>query len=192
VLLILACLTGTKTAIGMKSAEGGGEYMQFVNSEGPRPVECSGPVENWLTDVLVAMQETIRWKLRDSVISYEEKKRDEWVFDNAAQVTLVATQIWWATEVGIAFGKLEEGFETAMKDYYKVQVNNLNDLITRLQGKLTKGHRIMLQVGCTQTHLSPPLPPHTHTHLYTTTTTARTQHLFSHASPSRVATIAHN
>jgi dynein heavy chain len=38
---------------------------------------------------------------------YEEKKRDEWVFDNAAQVTLVGTQVWWATEVGIAFGKLE-------------------------------------------------------------------------------------
>ena len=59
------------------------------------------------------------------------------------------TQVWWATEVGIAFGKLEEGFETAMKDYYKVQVNNLNDLITRLQGKLTKGHRVMLQTVCT-------------------------------------------
>jgi hypothetical protein len=42
------------------------------------------------------------------------------VFDNAAQVTLVGTQVWWATEVGIAFGKLEEGFETAMKVYYKV------------------------------------------------------------------------
>ena len=38
------------------------------------------------------------------------------------QVALCGTQIWWSTEVGIAFGRLEEGYENALKDYYKKQV----------------------------------------------------------------------
>jgi len=139
----------TKFATAMKSPDGGGEVVPFINDKGPYECECVGPVEVWLMSVLETMQETIRWCIRDAVLSYEEKARDKWVFDNAAQVTLVTTQIWWATEVGIAFGKLEEGFETAMKDYYKIQVNNLNDLITHLQGKLTKAHRVMLQTTCT-------------------------------------------
>lgn len=39
------------------------------------------------------------------------------------QVSLCGTQIWWSTEVGIAFGRLEEGYENALKDYYKKQVH---------------------------------------------------------------------
>lgn len=39
-----------------------------------------------------------------------------------SQVSLCGTQIWWSTEVGIAFGRLEEGYENALKDYYKKQV----------------------------------------------------------------------
>lgn len=30
--------------------------------------------------------------------------------------------MWWATDVGIAFKRVEEGFETALKDYNKKQV----------------------------------------------------------------------
>lgn len=30
--------------------------------------------------------------------------------------------MWWATDVGIAFERVEEGFETALKDYNKKQV----------------------------------------------------------------------
>ena len=38
------------------------------------------------------------------------------------QVALCGTQIWWTTEVGIAFSRLEEGYENAMKEYNKKQV----------------------------------------------------------------------
>ena len=30
--------------------------------------------------------------------------------------------MWWTTEVGIAFSRLEEGYENAMKEYNKKQV----------------------------------------------------------------------
>lgn len=39
-----------------------------------------------------------------------------------SQVGLTGSQVWWATDVGIAFERVEEGFETALKDYNKKQV----------------------------------------------------------------------
>uniref|UniRef100_A0A8C9JNR1 Dynein axonemal heavy chain 17 n=1 Tax=Panthera tigris altaica TaxID=74533 RepID=A0A8C9JNR1_PANTA len=38
------------------------------------------------------------------------------------QIALTCTQIWWATEVGLAFARLEEGYENAIKDYNKKQL----------------------------------------------------------------------
>lgn len=38
------------------------------------------------------------------------------------QVALTCTQIWWTTEVGVAFSRLEEGYENALKEYNKKQV----------------------------------------------------------------------
>lgn len=38
------------------------------------------------------------------------------------QVGLTGSQVWWATDVGIAFERVEEGFETALKEYNKKQV----------------------------------------------------------------------
>ena len=38
------------------------------------------------------------------------------------QIALSCTQIWWTTEVGLAFARLEEGYENAIKDYNKKQV----------------------------------------------------------------------
>lgn len=74
--------------------------------------------------VLDAMRATIHHELSESVLAYEEKPRDQWLFDFPAQVALCGVQIWWATEVNIAFGRLEEGYENALKDYSKKQVSN--------------------------------------------------------------------
>lgn len=70
-----------------------------------------------------AMRSTVRHELSEAVVSYEEKPRDQWLFDFPAQVALCGTQIWWTTEVVLAFGRLEEGYENALKDYYKKQVS---------------------------------------------------------------------
>lgn len=69
------------------------------------------------------MQNTIRHQLIEAVTTYEEKPRDVWLFDFPAQMALCGTQIWWTTEVNIAFGRLEEGYENGLKDYNKKQVN---------------------------------------------------------------------
>ena len=39
--------------------------------------------------------------MTDAVKAYEEKPRDQWLFDYPAQVSLCGTQIWWTSEVVI-------------------------------------------------------------------------------------------
>lgn len=79
-------------------------------------------VEAWLMRLLNSMCSTIMYEMCESVSSYEEKPRDQWLFDFPAQVALCGTQIWWTTEVNISFARLEEGYENALKDYSKKQV----------------------------------------------------------------------
>ena len=80
------------------------------------------------------MKETVCHEMSEAVITYEEKPRDQWLFDFPAQVALCGTQIWWTTEVNISFGRLEEGYENALKDYSRKQVCvviSVNDLSVR-------------------------------------------------------------
>ncbi|XP_045020774.1 dynein axonemal heavy chain 9 isoform X3 [Bubalus bubalis] len=132
----------TKTSLGMYSKEG--EYVAFSE-----PCDCSGQVEIWLNHVLVRMKATVRHEVTEGVTAYEEKPREQWLFDYPAQVALTCTQIWWTTEVGMAFARLEEGYENAMKDYYKKQVAQLKTLITMLIGQLSKGDRQKIMTICT-------------------------------------------
>ncbi|XP_003791133.1 dynein heavy chain 9, axonemal [Otolemur garnettii] len=132
----------TKTSLGMYSKEG--EYVAFS-----KPCDCSGQVETWLNHVLAHMKATVRCKMTEGVAAYEEKLREQWLFDYPAQVALTCSQIWWTTEVGIAFARLEEGYENALKDYYKKQVAQLKTLITMLIGQLSKGDRQKIMTICT-------------------------------------------
>uniref|UniRef100_A0A4X1SMC7 Dynein axonemal heavy chain 9 n=1 Tax=Sus scrofa TaxID=9823 RepID=A0A4X1SMC7_PIG len=131
----------TKISLGMYSKEG--EYVAFSE-----PCDCSGQVEIWLNHVLAHMKATVRHEMTEGVTAYEEKPR-QWLFDYPAQVALTCTQIWWTTEVGMAFARLEEGYENAMKDYYKKQVAQLKTLITLLLGQLCKGDRQKVMTICT-------------------------------------------
>ncbi|XP_061247082.1 dynein axonemal heavy chain 9 isoform X2 [Bos javanicus] len=132
----------TKTSLGMYSKEG--EYVAFSE-----PCDCSGQVEIWLNHVLAHMKATVRHEMTEGITAYEEKPREQWLFDYPAQVALTCTQIWWTTEVGMAFARLEEGYENAMKDYYKKQVAQLKTLITMLIGQLSKGDRQKIMTICT-------------------------------------------
>jgi len=57
-----------------------------------------------------------------AVVTYEQKPREVWIFEPGAQVALCSVQIWWTVDVNIAFLKLEEGYENALKDFNKKQV----------------------------------------------------------------------
>ncbi|KAM6297516.1 dynein axonemal heavy chain 9 [Aegotheles albertisi] len=132
----------TKIGLGMYSREE--EYVCFSE-----PCDCSGQVEVWLNHVLDSMRATVRDEMTEAVVAYEEKPREQWLFDYPAQVALSCTQIWWTTEVGIAFARVEEGYENAMKEYHKKQVTQLNTLVTMLVGQLSKGDRQKIMTICT-------------------------------------------
>ncbi|KAL3288579.1 hypothetical protein HHI36_003018 [Cryptolaemus montrouzieri] len=63
--------------------------------------------------------------------------------------SFAGTQIWWTTEVNLAFARLEEGYENALKDYQKKQIGQLNSLINLLLGDLTAGDRQKIMTVCT-------------------------------------------
>ncbi|XP_065503599.1 dynein axonemal heavy chain 9 [Caloenas nicobarica] len=132
----------TRVGLGMYSREE--EYVSFSE-----PCDCSGQVEVWLSHVLDSMRATVRDEMTEAVMAYEEKPREQWLFDYPAQVALCCTQIWWTTEVGIAFARVEEGYENAMKEYHKKQVTQLNTLVTMLTGQLSKGDRQKIMSICT-------------------------------------------
>uniref|UniRef100_A0A2K5MWZ2 Dynein axonemal heavy chain 17 n=1 Tax=Cercocebus atys TaxID=9531 RepID=A0A2K5MWZ2_CERAT len=103
----------------------------------------------WLNRVLDRMCSTLRHEIPEAVVTYEEKPREQWILDYSAQVALTCTQIWWTTEVGLAFARLEEGYENAIKDYNKKQISQLNALITLLIGNLNAGDRMKIMTICT-------------------------------------------
>jgi dynein heavy chain len=80
-------------------------------------------IEVWLNRLLETMRATVRHTLGKAVHAYDERPREHWVFDFPAQVALTGTQIWWTAEVSAAFSKLEEGYDNALKDYYKKHVS---------------------------------------------------------------------
>lgn len=49
----------------------------------------------------------------------------------------------------MAFARLEEGYDSAMKEYYKKQVSQLNTLISMLIGQLAPGDRQKVMTICT-------------------------------------------
>eukprot|EP00058_Branchiostoma_floridae_P010281 XP_002595769.1 hypothetical protein BRAFLDRAFT_200305 [Branchiostoma floridae] len=132
----------TKTATGMYSKEG--EYCDF-----DQPVELDGQVEIWLNKLLDRVRATVRQQHTEGVVTFEEKPRDQWLFEYPAQCALNCSQIWWSTEVNIAFARLEEGYENALKDYNKKQITMLNTLIGMLIGQLTSGDRQKIMTICT-------------------------------------------
>lgn len=132
-----------RNALGMISKEND-EYVNFEDG-----CDCSGKVEVWLNRVTETMRKILLKLFEDAVKAYVEKARDVWVYDWPAQPALCTTQIWWTTEVNIAFGFLEEGYENALKDYQKKQISQLNALIVLLLGNLTPGDRQKIMTICT-------------------------------------------
>lgn len=71
------------------------------------------------------------------------------IFTMLLQVALTCTQIWWASDIDIAFARMEEGYDNALKEYYRKQVSQLNVLISMLIGQLAPGDRQKIMTICT-------------------------------------------
>ncbi|VDK33899.1 unnamed protein product [Taenia asiatica] len=134
--------SNAKTAISMKAKDG--EVVRLSR-------ECSldGKVEVWLNRLLEEMRATLLYNLHQCVSNFEEKLREQWIFDYPAQVSLAGCQIGWVAEVNLNFAQLEEGYENAMKFFNKKQITQLNALITLLVGELSPQERQKVMTICT-------------------------------------------
>eukprot|EP00792_Barthelona_sp_PAP020_P009043 TRINITY_DN3265_c0_g6_i1.p1 TRINITY_DN3265_c0_g6~~TRINITY_DN3265_c0_g6_i1.p1 ORF type:complete len:3839 (+),score=1299.73 TRINITY_DN3265_c0_g6_i1:669-11519(+) len=128
-------------AFGMNSKEG--EYVEFT-----KHFEVKGAVENYLNDLIDMMRLTLKNILAEAVNTYDSDRRLQWIKEYPAQIVLVASQIWWTTEVNYSFEKLLEGKETALIDYNKQQKQQILDLIGFIRGKLTKLERKLVMTLC--------------------------------------------
>lgn len=99
--------------------------------------------------LLEQMQTTLHSLLDKAVHRYEEKPREQWIFNWPAQTALCGTQIWWSNEMNLAFEGLEEGYENSLKEYQKKQIAQLNSLIMLLLGDLSAGDRQKIMTICT-------------------------------------------
>ena len=63
--------------------------MDFDN-----PCECVGPVESWLNKLMDIMRSTVREQMTEGVVTYEEKPREQWIFDYPAQVVLMRCDVF--------------------------------------------------------------------------------------------------
>nr|XP_019948992.1 PREDICTED: dynein heavy chain 11, axonemal [Paralichthys olivaceus] len=131
-----------KLAVGMYSKER--EHVPFQTE-----CCCYGPVEAWLACLEESMKECVRGHLSEAVSTYEDKLRDQWILDFPAQVALTGSQIWWSNDMELVFKRLEEGFESALKDCNKKQISQLNSLISMLLGELSPGDRQKIMTICT-------------------------------------------
>ena len=105
---------------------------------------CDGAVEEWLNGCILAMQTTIKHHILEANLSYIEKPRTEWIYQHPCQAIIVASRIWFTTEVHQAFSLLEEGSDSAMKDTLKQQYSQLDGLIREVQGDRLATDRKML------------------------------------------------
>lgn len=69
----------SKNALVMFSKDG--ERVQLAYT-----CDCDGQVEVWLNRLLDVMVESVRKEFTEAVVAYEEKPRDQWLFDFPAQV----------------------------------------------------------------------------------------------------------
>ena len=133
----------TKTATGMYSKEGD-EYVAFQE-----PLDCVGPVEDWLGRLVSTMRSTLMDILSKAKFTADhweiEKPRHRWLFDYPAQLALTASQIQWTEEVNSQFDAFADGNEQAMKEYAsKVLAMRLEQLIQLVLGDLTHCDRVKI------------------------------------------------
>lgn len=95
--------TPTKYAIGMYSGEK--EYVVF-----DAPCHCDGPVEVWLQNVVDSMRQALRVEFRASIVSYDEKPRTKWLFDQSAQNTIMVSRVFYTQEMNEAFEQARDRF----------------------------------------------------------------------------------
>lgn len=117
-----------------------GEIVEF-----PASYLIRGPVEMWLHKLVLVMQDALKLQLEAAIESAAnwdvDNPREQWLFNYAAQVVVLAAQVYWTEEVEGALEDMETGSEDAMKKYYSVCARRLSALIAKVLGSMGRAIR---------------------------------------------------
>ncbi|XP_026819508.1 dynein heavy chain 2, axonemal-like [Rhopalosiphum maidis] len=129
-----------KYAIGMYSADG--EYIPFISN-----VECSGPVEYWLSTVESVMRNTLKNKLKFVLEALKKnlKTRDQWILNWPGQLCITASQIHWTAQCTVALLQSKHaGVSKPLKQLRKKQKKMLLRFSDAIRGDLAKIDRLKI------------------------------------------------
>lgn len=104
-----------------------------------------GRVENWMNQVLEEMRATNRYITKKGIFVYgrhREYARVEWILLFLGMVCLAANQVWWTAEVEEVFAKVTAGNKRAMKEFLVQQNRQIDDLVMKVRGDLTRNDRL--------------------------------------------------
>ncbi|CCW66761.1 unnamed protein product [Phytomonas sp. Hart1] len=116
-----------------------GEKVTLVDS-----FACVGEVEIWLEGIVQCMKSSVRHHIKEANASYIEKPRNEWIYQYPCQAVIVASRIWFTTEVHQAFTRIEEGNDMGLKELLKSQKIQLDSLIKEVLLDRSSNDRKML------------------------------------------------
>lgn len=104
-----------------------------------------GKVENYLQQVIDTMRSSLRDTGVQSLARLYKDGKAKWLQADPAQTTLLINMMVWTKDVEAAFIKSQSNPQ-AMKDAHLTQIDLLSDLITMVQGDLSKPMR--QKIGC--------------------------------------------
>jgi dynein heavy chain len=126
-------------AVGMHTNVGV-EYVEFSHD-----LKLMGKVENYLQEVINTMRVSLRDVAAASLKRLAEHGKAKWLTMDPAQTTLLINMLTWTKDVETAF-HAQKADPQAMDKAHKRQVQLLSDLITMVQGDLSKPMR--QKIGC--------------------------------------------
>jgi len=137
------------------------EFIAGVGSEVcafEPPIQLEGKVEIYMQTILDAQKLSIFKTVQRSLLRYRDMLRPDWILsknsetgrpNDPAQTTLLVLAINYVQEVENRFVEISNGNRSALQEYSKKQVAQLNELIKLTQSNLTKGDRTKVMVCIT-------------------------------------------
>eukprot|EP00497_Spongosphaera_streptacantha_P005233 TRINITY_DN618_c0_g1_i2.p1 TRINITY_DN618_c0_g1~~TRINITY_DN618_c0_g1_i2.p1 ORF type:complete len:221 (-),score=29.46 TRINITY_DN618_c0_g1_i2:27-689(-) len=94
------------------------------------------PVEEWLGFLEQDMKKTLKLRTKEGVTDYQKQNRKDWIMGHIAQVVMTVSQIEWCR--GCESALREENPVAALKEWYQVNLGQIDDLMDLVRGKLEK------------------------------------------------------
>jgi len=101
------------------------------------PLKLMGKVETYMQDVIDNMRLSLKEAAGTLFKELSTKGKFDWIKDGVAQAVLLINILTWTVDVEAAF-KVLQSDPTGMEKAHKHQIQLLSDLISMVQGDLTK------------------------------------------------------